>query len=110
MNTITVNGITYKAVAFDFNLVCDLEDKGIALSDIQTKPLSFIRTYVALCAGKDKAFAGQEIEEHIANGGKLDDILNVLSDEMEKSDFFRNLNKTEEKKTTTSKKAQSKTE
>lgn len=34
MNTFTINEKEYKARAFDFELVCDLEDMGIEISEI----------------------------------------------------------------------------
>ena len=99
MNKFTVNGKEYKAKAFDFNLVCDLEDMGVAMAEAAQKPMSMVRAYFALCANQSKDFAGKEMEQHLINGGNFEDIMNVMSDEMEKSDFFRNLNKTEEQKT-----------
>lgn len=94
MNTFTVNGKEYNAKAFDFNLVCDLEDMGISLQEAANKPMSMVRAYFGLCAGKRKEYAGKEMELHIIGGGTFEDIMNAMSDEMEKSDFFRNLNKT----------------
>ena len=81
MKTFNVNGKEYKARAFDFNLMCDFEDMGISIAEMTNKPMSVIRAYFALCTGKGKEFAGKE---------------------MEKSDFFRSLIKTEEQKTTKS--------
>lgn len=102
MNIFTVNGKEYKAKAFDFNLVCDLEDMGISLQEAGNKPMSMVRAYFGLCAGKGKEFAGKEMEAHIIGGGTFDDIMNAMSDEMEKSDFFRNLNKKAETEVTES--------
>ena len=98
MNTFTVNGKEYRAKAFDFNLVCDLEDMGIPLEQAGNKPMSMVRAYFGLCAGKGKEFAGKELEAHVIGGGSFENIMSAMSDEMEKSDFFRNLNKTEETK------------
>ena len=98
MNTFVINGKEYKAKAFDFNLICDLEDMGISLQEAGNKPMSMVRAYFGLCAGKGKEFAGKEMEAHIISGGKLDDVMNAMSDEMEKSDFFRNLKETAESK------------
>ena len=100
MKTFTVNGKEYKAKAFDFNLVCDLEDMGVSLQEASNKPMSMVRAYFGLCAEKGKEYAGKEMEAHIVGGGTFDDIVNVMSEEMEKSDFFRNLNKTAEQETT----------
>lgn len=100
MKTFTVNGKEYKAKAFDFNLICDLEDMGISLQDASSKPMSMVRAYFGLCAGKGKEYAGKEMEAHIIGGGSFEDIMNAMSDEMEKSDFFRNLNKNAEQEVT----------
>lgn len=108
MNTFTVNGTEYKAKPFDFNLVCDLEDMGISLEEAGKKPMSMVRAYFGLCVGKGKEYAGKELEAHIIGGGKFDNIITAMSEEMEKSDFFRNLNKTEEKKTAMDETAESK--
>lgn len=93
MKTFTINGTEYKAKPFDFNLVCDLEDMGISLEQAGNKPMSMVRAYFGLCAGKGKEFAGKEMEAHIIGGGKFDDIMTAMSDEMEKSDFFQSLNR-----------------
>lgn len=107
MNTFTVNGMEYKAKPFDFNLVCDLEDMGISLEEAGRKPMSMVRAYFGMCMGKGKETAGKELERHIVGGGKFDDIMTAMSDEMEKSDFFRNLNKTAETETATNKTTES---
>lgn len=96
MNTFTINGKEYKAKAFDFNLICDLEDMGISLEQAGNKPMSMVRAYFGLCAEKGKEFAGKEMEAHIISGGTFDEIMTAMSDEMEKSDFFRSLKKTAE--------------
>lgn len=100
MRTFKVNGKEYKARAFDFNLVCDLEDMGISLQDARNKPMSMVRAYFGLCSGNEKDIAGKEMEAHVADGGSFDGILNAMSEEMEKSDFFRNLNQNAKKEVT----------
>lgn len=97
MNVFTVNGTEYKAKPFDFNMVCDLEDMGISLEQVGEKPMSMARAYFGMCAGKGKEYAGKELEKHIISGGKFDDIMTAMSDEMGKSDFFQALSKTAEK-------------
>lgn len=110
MNTFTVNGKEYKAKAFDFNLVCDLEDMGISLEQAENKPMSMVRAYFGLCVGRDKEFAGKEMEAHIIDGGTFDDIMTAMSKEMEESDFFRSLKKTEETEATKNVTAENKEE
>lgn len=96
MKSFKVNGKTYIAKEFDFNMVCDLEDMGIKLEDAAEKPMALTRAYFNICSGLGKEFAGKEIEEHMINGGTLDDISAVMMDKMNDSDFFRHLNQTEE--------------
>lgn len=96
MNTFTVNGTEYKAKAFDFNLVCDLEDMGVSLEDMGKKKMSMVRSYFGLCAGKGSEFAGKELNAHFVGGGKFDGIVDAMNKEMEISDFFQALSKTAE--------------
>ena len=93
----TVNNKSYKAKEFDFNLLCDLEEQGLSLEDIDKKPMSLIRTYLAFCGNITKEQAGKEIEWHLENGGKFNDVVEAMSEQMQESGFFRSLaNKSEE--------------
>jgi len=91
MNKFTVNNIEYTAKAFDFNLICDLEDMGITMQEASNKPMSMVRAYFALCTGRNREYAGKEMEKHLLNGGTFEDVMNAMSAEMEKSDFFRKI-------------------
>ena len=98
-----MNGVTYIAKPFDFDMVCELEDMGVTFERIDKMPMSLIRAYFAICADTDKAQAAALIQNHMINGGKLDDITEAMSKEMDSSDFFRALSKGEEKTSTPSK-------
>lgn len=110
--TFTINNKLYKAKAFDFNLLCDLEEQGLSLDDIEKKPMSLIRTYIAFCGNVTKEIAGREIEAHFIGGGNFDDVSKVLASEMEDSGFFRALreNTAESARETSTKSAKSKKE
>lgn len=95
----TVNGKTYHAKEFDFNFLCDLEMKNLSLDDIDKRPMSLIRAYLAFSAGLTDEQAGQEVEAHLENGGKFTDIVNVMSTQMQDSGFFRSIKESEEKDT-----------
>lgn len=97
MNTFTVNGTDYKAKPFDFNLMCDLEDMGVSFEEMGNKKMSMVRAYFALCTEKGNEFAGNELNSHLINGGKFNDIISAMNKEMENSDFFQTLSKTAEK-------------
>lgn len=102
-NRFTVNGVTYTAKPFDFGMVCELEDMGVTFEKIDKMPMSLIRAYFAVCADTDKATAASLIQSHMINGGKLDDVTDAMSKEMENSDFFRALQAKEEPASTESK-------
>ena len=95
-----LNGKEIKAKEFDYNLMCDMEDIGFNIDDIAEKPLSALRGYVALCKSCKLETAGKEISEHLANGGQVEDILSVMTEKLENSDFFRGQQTSEEKKVT----------
>ena len=103
MKTFTVNGVSYTAVDFTFNTICELEDMGVSLQDFASKPMSMIRSYLALCSKKSLDFAGEQVEEHIVSGGDFDDMIKIIAEKMDESGFFQALNKTTETNPTTSK-------
>ena len=88
-----INGKRYVARPFDFNTVCDLEDNGVSLSEMTKKPMSMARAYFALCFKGSKEDAGNEIQEHVKNGGNFNDLYTAMGEEMNESDFFQALNK-----------------
>ena len=83
----------YTAKDFSFNLLCDLEETGLTLDEMDRKPMSLVRMYFTFCSGLDKIKAGAELENHLINGGSFDDILDVMGTKMEESGFFRALYK-----------------
>lgn len=88
-----INGNEYRNVPIDFNAVCKLEDMGVDISNIDGKIMTVARAYAALCMRKPLEAAGKEIEEHVQNGGTLNSIYEVFAAEVEKSGFFRALQK-----------------
>lgn len=109
-NTIVVNKRKYTAKEFDFNFLCELSESGIDIQDMRKKIMPSLRVYVAYCMGVDTDIAGEEINQHIINGGTIEDIANVFSEKAENSDFFQAIdrNSEQENKTTASKKNQKK--
>lgn len=107
MKTFGLNGNNIVAKEIDFNLLADFDDFGVSIEDAGSKPLVFMRAYVACCTGKNIEEAGNEINAHIINGGNLEDIMDVMNTLLEDSDFFRALqNEPQEvQETTTTSKA-----
>jgi len=104
MNTFTINGVAYKAMPVDFNMVCEFEDAGLSFDDLGKKMTSFVRGYFSICAGISIAEAGNQIQEHILKGGNLVEITTAFTKEIESSDFFRTLKENTEKNAPKSKK------
>ena len=69
MRQFTINGKRYDAKPFDFNTVCDLEDSGVSLAQMRSKPMSMVRAYFALCFNGSTEDAGKEIQAHVVSGG-----------------------------------------
>lgn len=88
MRTFEVNGKTYNAKPFDFNMICDFEDMGVALKPGGT---ATIRGYLALCGNMSLEEAGKEISEHFIANENLDSINEAMGAEMGDSDFFQKL-------------------
>lgn len=87
--TFTINGNKYEAREFDFDMVCDFDELGLDLDSMFRKQMASIRVYFSICAGISKEQAGKELNEHIMNGGKLNELIEVFKDSVMKSDFFR---------------------
>lgn len=111
MEKLTINNRVYPAKELDFNFLCELGNENIDISELESKIMPAIRVYVAYCMGVDVKVAGSEINDHIINGGTINEIADVFSKMAEESGFFRALNKTATEETTeTTKKRAKKTE
>ena len=63
MRRIVINGREYTAKPFDFNMICDLEDLGVSIEDIERKPVSIVRAYAGICMGKSAKESGVYYEK-----------------------------------------------
>lgn len=90
---IVINGKAYPTKEITFNTVCQFEDMGIPMSEIETKSIMFVRAYAAMCMDKKADQAGDEIEKHVMNGGSIDELADVLRQAVEESGFFQALSK-----------------
>lgn len=88
----TINGKFYKDAELDFNTVCDMQDMGIAINNInENNIMSAARAYAAICMHAPLKVAGAEIEAHIINGGTFEDIMLPFSKKANESGFFQAL-------------------
>lgn len=90
--SITINSKEYKVPTINFGTICELEDLGIDFNAMDSKSFNFIRGLVALTIGCNLKKAGEEIDEHISNGGSFDDFVPLIMAVTE-SDFFQKLAK-----------------
>ena len=89
----TINGKFYREAELDFNTVCEMENMGVSIQNIDDNIMSAARAYAAICMHKPLRVAGAEIEAHIVNGGSLADILEPFNKKAEESGFFQALRK-----------------
>lgn len=88
-----INGIEYRNMPLDFNAVCKLEDMGVDITNVEEKSMTTARAYAALCMRKPVTVAGEEIEQHVMNGGSINVIFEAFAEEVQKSGFFQALQK-----------------
>lgn len=99
-----INGRSYKMPELDFNAMCELEDMGVVLTDMDKKVLTTVRGFLALAMGSDMEIAGKELEEHLASGGNIEDMVEEINKAVNESGFFQALSQRKTKETAEGKK------
>ena len=102
-----LNAKTYEIEGFTFGTLCALEEKKVSIADLQRKPMSFLRDFISIQTGLDKATAEKEINAHVINGGTLEGLLEVVTNSLEESGFFQKIVATEDKPKKTKKPSKS---
>lgn len=87
----TINGKEYEGAKYNYNASCQFEEMGVNIADIGKKPFGIIRAYFAISSKMDLEDAGNEIEQHIINGGDLEEIQAALGKELSDSGFIKSL-------------------
>ena len=70
-----------------------MEDNGISLGDVRSKPQSTARAYLTLYYNGNTDVAGNEIQQHIIGGGTLDGLFDAFRESVEDSGFFQAISK-----------------
>lgn len=87
---ITVNGKAYPAVEVTFNVLCDMDEMGVSIEDMDPRHiLRFLRAYIAVCMKTTPEEAGAEIGAHVVNGGSIEDLVACMTEAFEEGGFFR---------------------
>lgn len=105
-----INGKTYKVPELDFNAICELEDMGVVLTDMDKKVLTTVRGFLALSMGSDMETAGKELGDHLASGGTIDDMVKEINKAVSESGFFQALSQSKTKGIAESKKQETEEE
>jgi hypothetical protein len=92
-----INGNTYHIPELDFNAMCKLEDMGVNLMQMENKTFMLVRGLLALAMKTDLEGAGKELESHIINGGRLEDLTEEINKAVTESGFFRALQQSQKK-------------
>lgn len=96
---IEINGRKFKAAEITFGTVRKLINLGVDFKNINKNMLTVVSAYVQVSTGLSEAAVDELIQKHVLNGGDLYGILDVLIAEMDDSDFFQALAKTEQTET-----------
>lgn len=91
---IIVNSKDYKCKEINFNAICELEELGFSITNINLKKnlFSTLRACFAFHSGLPLEIASKEIENHLANGGDLEDLMPFV-ESIVTSDFFDKMQK-----------------
>lgn len=85
----TINGKEFDVPELDFGAMCKLEADGLSIADLSKRPLGFLAGFVGLAVGGGMAGGEAAITEHLAAGGKLDELTAALDEAIGKSGFFK---------------------
>lgn len=88
-----INEREYKVPPITFNSICELERAGVDFSDMDGKSLSTLRGFLAFAMGTDPVSAGQELEEHLSNGGDLGQIVEEIAEAVNNCGFFHSMSR-----------------
>jgi hypothetical protein len=88
-NTFTINGKEYTAKPLTYNFLCDMEDNGISIDEVDKKPMKLGRMYLAFCGNMRPEAAGEEIEAHVIAGGNLNGFFDAMTTAINTCGFFR---------------------
>ena len=92
MSTVTINDKEYTIPEMSFDAVCELEENGVELLNMNGKHpkiATTLRGLVAWVMDADPKTASREISAHIAKGGNIMDIMDPITTEMSRTGFFK---------------------
>lgn len=94
MKNVTINGKEYDVPELDNNAIIELADNGLDIFSKSFKKkstLSAARAIIAWIEGIDVEDAGEEMQNHIINGGDLQELLEAFNTAIGESGFINAL-------------------
>lgn len=85
----TINGVTYEATPFSFLDISRMEQLGGSIDKIEERPFSTLCAYVALRTHTSFNTAAYMIEQHLSEGGSMDEIASDLAKSVESAGFIQ---------------------
>ena len=96
---IEINGRKFKAAEITFGTIRKLSQLGVDFNHLGKNMFTLVNAYVQVSTRLSEEAVDEMIQQHILKGGSLEDILKVFQEELDDSDFFQALAKTEQKET-----------
>ena len=92
MENVVINGREYRIPEVDFDAICNLEEHGVYLLNMDRKnpkTATMLRGIVSWIMDVEPERASKEIQEHIQNGGDIGEILSAVTRAVTHSGFFK---------------------
>ena len=96
---IEINGRKFKAAEITFGTVRKLHQLGVDFSNLGKDMLTLCSAYVQVSTRLSEDAVDELLQRHVLAGGSLDKILDVFQAELNESDFFQALAKTDKTET-----------
>ena len=91
MKRVEINGQSYIIPEINFEQICRLEENGVYLLNMSRKDrnvASMLRGIVSWIMNVEPEVASAEIQAHMMNGGKIDEIIIAVREALDESGFF----------------------
>lgn len=92
---IEICGKTYPAAEITFGTVREMSRMGVNFSSLNDDLFGLVSAYVRVSTRLSQAAVDELLQRHIVGGGDFNSVLDAFKEELDKSDFFQALAKTD---------------
>lgn len=96
---IEINGKKYPAAEITFGTVREMTKMGVNFNSLGSDLFGLVSAYVRVSTHLSQSAVDELLQRHIVGGGGFDGIIDTFKAELEESDFFQALAKTEKTET-----------